>query len=232
MMVAAEYGAFQQRWIISQGDTSGIKNAPGEVLDIAAGDGVGQDTSVGSFSSTDLDNYLKAISTLASAVGSITRTPKHYFFGQGGDPSGEALIAMEAPLNKKAADRIDRFRPVWKKLAAFICLIEGVAVDPVDITPDFQRPETVQPKTSAEIVKLNTDSGIPLETAVIRAGWPQQEIDAMLKVKEEADAKAEASLANSLVKAQQAMKTAPMPNDDEEGAVPPKSAKQPVVKEK
>ena len=31
LMVAAEYGAFMQRWIISNADTSSLKNAPNEI---------------------------------------------------------------------------------------------------------------------------------------------------------------------------------------------------------
>jgi adenylate cyclase len=49
---------------------------------------------------TTLANALTAIDKMASTIAIITRTPKHYFYSQGGDPSSEALIAMEAPLNQ------------------------------------------------------------------------------------------------------------------------------------
>jgi hypothetical protein len=72
MMVAAEYGAFKQRYIISSMDTPGkLKNAPNEIWDLAAGDGQSQPTSVGEFSATDLDNYLGAIDKLAQYIGVI-----------------------------------------------------------------------------------------------------------------------------------------------------------------
>lgn len=215
MLVAAEYGAYNQRWVISQGDTSGLKNAPGEVWDLPAGDGIGQGTQVGQFQSTDLKNYLDAIDRLSMAIGVLTRTPKHYFFSQSGDPSGEALIALEAPLNKKAQDRIDRFRTVWRDIALFICKIEGVALQSTEVTPQFERPETVQPKTQADIIKTSVDSGMPLDTALTRAGWTESEIEAMNKVKDEGASKAQAGLAASLLKAQQDMKMAPMPGQQE-----------------
>lgn len=231
MMVAAEYGAYNQRWVISEGDTEGLKNAPGEVWDLPAGDGTGQPTSVGQFASTDLKNYLDAIDRLSMSIGVITSTPKHYFFGQNGDPSGEALIALESPLNKKAQDRIDRFKPVWKDLALFICQIEGMTADPEKIQIDFLRPETVQPKTQADIIKVMVDSTIPLETALTRAGWSTEEIEAMKKLKEEADAKAEESLANALLKSQQDMKTKPMPGAiPQQGAVVPPNGQKSVEK--
>lgn len=211
MMVAAEYGAFKQRWVISQGDTSGLKNAPNEVWELPAGDGTGQQTSVGQFESTDLQNYLNAIDRLATSIGVITRTPKHYFFTQGGDPSGEALIALEAPLNKKAQDRIDRFYPVWQQIALFICKIEGIAVTAKDVSPQFDKPETIQPLTEANIIKINVDSTIPLDTALSAAGWTDAEIATMNKLKDAASSKAQTGLASALMKAQQDMKTQPMP---------------------
>lgn len=217
MMVAAEYGAYSQRWIISQGDTSGLKNSPGAVWDLPAGDGQGQDTSVGQFQSTDLKNYLDAIDRLSMAIGVITRTPKHYFFTQGGDPSGEALIALEAPLNKKAQDRIDRFRPVWRELAAFVCQIENVSVAAADITPVFQRPETIQPKTAADITKVRTDAGVPLATALRWEGKTEAEIEAMQAEQEEAAGKAQASLGVALMQAERQMKEAGMPGTPGDG---------------
>ena len=211
MMVAAEYGAYNQRWVISQSDTTGLKNAPGEVWNLPAGDGVGQGTQVGQFESTDLKNYLDAVDRLSMTIGVITRTPKHYFFSQGGDPSGEALIALESPLNKKAQRRIDRFYPVWKQIGLFICQVEGVSVSGDNISPQFDRPETIQPKTEAEIVKLNVDAGMPLDTALSVSGWTDSEIETMNAVKDDQATAAQTSLAGALMKAERDMKGQAMP---------------------
>lgn len=185
MMVAAEFGAFPQRYVISQVETVGkLRNAPSEVWDLPASDGVGQPTSVGQLASADLGVYLEGISHLAAAIGITTRTPKHYFFLQGGDPSGEALIAMEAPLNKKCERYINRFTPVWRQLAAFLATLAGVPVEARDITPNFAKPETVQPLTQAQIRQSNVSSGLPLVTALRREGWTEAEIEAMEKDKQ------------------------------------------------
>jgi hypothetical protein len=179
MMVAAEYGAFRQRWVISNSDVETLKNAPNEIWSIPSGDGMGQATSVGEFSPTDLDNYLKAIEHLAMDISTITRMPKHYFSSQGGDPSGEALIAMEAPLNKKAANRIERFSLTWKQAIQFALLILGKSVATTDIEPVWAPVETVQPKTQAEIRVLETQAGIPLQTSLRREGWSDAELEEM-----------------------------------------------------
>lgn len=186
MMVAAEFGAFNQRVIISQADPGNLKNAPNQNWWIPAGDGEGQSTQVMQLAAAQLDNYLKAMDRLATTIGVITRTPKHYFYGQGGDPSGEALIAMEAPLNRKAQSAIDGFKPVWAELAVFLLKLDGVeGVQRKDVTPVFDEPATVQPRTEAEIVQAEVNAGIPLVTALRRAGWTDSEIQQMEEDKAE-----------------------------------------------
>lgn len=184
MMVAAEYGAFRQRWVISNSDVENLRNAPNEIWNIPSGDGIGQGTSVGEFNATDLGNYLDSINQLSLSIAEITRLPKHYFYSQGGDPSGEALIAMEAPLIRKVEKRIERYTATWKKAVAFALQVSGVTVDMNDIEPVYQAAATVQPRTEAEIRVLNIQSGIPLRTTLKREGWSAQEIDEMEAEKE------------------------------------------------
>lgn len=189
MMVAAEYGAFKQRAVISQMEIKKgtLKNAPNEIWLLPAADGEGQDTSVHEFSPNELANYFNAIDKLVYAIGTISRTPKHYFMQQGGDPSGEALIAMEAPLNKKCQQYIDNFTPTWRSLAAFLLELEGVSgIEAKDIKPIFDKPETVQPRTQAEIHQLDANAGVPIVTQLRREGWSDKEIEDMQQDKENA----------------------------------------------
>lgn len=203
MMVAAEFGAFPQKWAISNVETKGkLLNAPNIIWDLPAGDGTSQPTQVGQFSPTDLDNYLKAVDKLALAIAAITRTPKHYFFGEGGDPSGEALLAMESPLVKKAQDRIDRFKPVWQRLAAFLLELSGMVVAADAITPRFADPRTVQPKTQSEIRQANTAAGWPMVSQMRDEGKPQAQIDQVLRDKADEAMAQSNSLAEALLNQQ------------------------------
>jgi hypothetical protein len=177
MMVAAEFGAFKQRYIISNAEIQGkLKNSPDEIWDLPAGDGMGQQTQAGQFDATPLANYLEAIEKQVAAISSITRTPKHYFFQIGSNISGEALIAMEASLNKKAQDRIDRYAPEWKNVTLFMLKHSGQEVKSADVTVRFDRPETIQPRTQAETRQMNTTAGIPLETTLREEGKSEEEI--------------------------------------------------------
>ena len=185
MMVAAEYGAFKQRWIISNSETSDLRNAPNSVWEIPAGDGLGQATSVGQFEAADLSGFLTAMDKLANSMAIISRTPKHYFYSTGSQISGEALIAMEAPLNKKAKTRQESFGVVWKEIAVFIFKIRGEEISEQDIIPIWGSIENVQPLTQAQSRQLGVQVGIPLLTLLKREGWTKRDLEQLSKDLEE-----------------------------------------------
>jgi hypothetical protein len=179
MMIAAEFAALPQRYVISQMEPGDLKNAPNELWFLPAGDGVGQQTGVGQFAAADLTNYGTQIEELSRAIGIISRTPRHYFYGQGGDPSGEALIAMESPLNKKIQRYIERFTVSWQEIAVFMLELAGLTVDPMAVTPIFDPVQTVQPMTATQIREGNVRAGIPLTTTLRNEGWTDAELEQM-----------------------------------------------------
>lgn len=184
MMVTAEFGAYRQRYIITNSDTKALKNAPNEIWQIPAGDGMGQATSVGQFEASGLDNFLNAIDKLANSIAIISRTPKHYFYSAGSGISGEALLAMESPLVAKVQSRQENFSVTWKEVAAFLLKLEtGKDVDTAIINPIWQPIPSMQPFTEAQTIKTAVDSGIPLETELRRQGWGNDEIKQMVSDK-------------------------------------------------
>jgi hypothetical protein len=186
MMVAAEYGAFKQRWIITNSDTETLKNGPNMIWTIPAGDGQGQQSSVGQFDATPLDNYLEAIDKIASAIAIISRTPKHYLYGSGANISGEALLAMEAPLTKKVDQYQERFAATWQELGAFLARLAGIGdFQPVDLQVVWQPSESVQPLTEALTRKAAVEAGVPLVTQLRWEGKDAGEIKALEKEREE-----------------------------------------------
>ncbi len=180
MMVAAEFGAFPQRYIISQATDTELESSPGHVWTIPSGDGKGQQTSVGQLESAYLDNYLKAIDSISQSISVITRTPRHYFWGHTGQISGEALMAMESPLNKKVGVYIQRFGAVWQQVAKFVLQIHGIEAKETGIYLQWSEPETVQPRTMAEIRDLSARTGLPMITILRREGWLEPEMEEMI----------------------------------------------------
>jgi len=204
MMVAAEYGAFKQRYIISNADTQGrLKNAPNEIWDLPAGDGFGQDTSVGEFEATDLGNYVGSIEKLATSIAATTQTPRHYFIEKAGsNPSGEALMAMEASLNTKVDRYIERLQFDWSALAQFMLRLDGVEVGRQAIETIFRDPRTLQPMTQAQARNTNVAAGMPLRTVVREEGWSDDRIARMEADRREELAAEQAGLAEALLEQQ------------------------------
>lgn len=183
MMVAAEYGAFRQRWVITNAETNGLKNGPNNIWEIPAGDGVGQQSQVGEFSATELKNYTESIDNIADKIAIISRTPKHYLSQVGGNISGDALNAMEAPLLKKVAQRQERFSLAWQELAAYLLRLEGTQVEESSLIPVWEPAQSDQPITDAQSTQYQVQAGIPLETVLRRKGWGKGEI---LQMREDA----------------------------------------------
>jgi hypothetical protein len=201
MAIVAEFGAMRQKWIITNSDIKGrLKNAPNEIWALPAGDGEGQQTRVGDFEANDPDTYIKAIDREVNVISSLSQTPKHFFFNTGTTQiSGEALIVLESPLNDKANNRIDIFTPTWKKVLAYMLELDGAKVDSQAILVKFENPETIQPKTRAEIIKVLVESGMPLVTVLRDLGWSQAQIDQFIVDLEEANEMDRASLAQSIL---------------------------------
>lgn len=185
MMVSAEFGAFVQRYVISQTDPGNLKNGPNQVWWIPSGDGAGQAATVGQFIPTSLTGYLDAMDKLANAIAIITHTPKHYLMTTGANLSGEALLAMENPLVRKVKTRRRTLSAVWQDIASFLLLLEGEKIPPATITVNWERSESVQPKTEAETRKLDLDAGIALRVLLKREGWTDKEIEENDKAKAE-----------------------------------------------
>lgn len=217
MMVAAEFGAFKQRYIISSVSTQGqLRNAPNEIWDIPAGDGYGQDTSVGEFGTTDLANFLDPIEKMATAVAVITRTPRHYFFEKvGSNPSGEALMAMDASLNTKAARYVERLEMAWSAVAAFMLRLDGYGeVDRRAIETIYRDPRTLQPMTQAQSRVANVNAGMPLTTVLRHEGWSDEDIAQMMVDRDAEEAARQDSLARALLEQQRRFdrEEDPLPN--------------------
>jgi len=182
MMVSAEFQSFRQRVIISQADPGELQNSPSMNWWIPAGDDKGQPTSVQELGGGQvLDGFLNAIDKIATSLAIISRTPKHYFFMTGGDPSGEALITMEAPLTKKVKKRQAVLGVEWQNFAAFLLKLDGNNdIKKSDITLSWEPIETILPSASASTTQTEINSGIPLVTSLRRKGWSTQDIKQLI----------------------------------------------------
>jgi hypothetical protein len=178
MMVSAEFTAYKQRVFITNADIGKPKNSPNVNIIIPAAENTTEPTKVMELGGADLSNYLDAIDKLSNSMAIISRTPKHYFFSQGGDPSGDALVAMEAPLVKKAKKYHENFGTVWQEVGTFL-LKHGSSMDvpPDNIQPIWEAPETVQPVVRSEIARNYKQAGASTASSLKEAGWDQKKIE-------------------------------------------------------
>ena len=106
----------------------------------------------------------------------VSRTPKHYLLQTGADVSGEALIAMEAPLVAKVKRHTKNFSVTWVELGKFLAKLKGIDLSNKEVKTVWEPAQSVQPKTQAETIKTLKDAGLPF-TAILRwAGFDDAEI--------------------------------------------------------
>ena len=181
LMVTSEGCAFPFRAIISAADVENVSALkPGDFISLPGAAGDEQPTSIIQLAQANLNIYTEAKADLAHAIASISRTPRHYFVNSGGDPSGEALQAMEAPLIKKVHRYMARVDGSWRDLCAHMLDLDGMpGIEPEAITVNWDDPRTVQPLSQAQTREINVRAGIPIVTQLRDEGWREAELDQM-----------------------------------------------------
>lgn len=180
LMVTSDFQAFPLRYAITNAALPDrLPLSPGALLELPAGGGGDQSSTIGQLPAADLGIYRASMDRLASSMAAISRTPKHYFIAQGGDPSGEALQAQEAPLIKKVERLTSRIRPVWSAVGAYALRLAGETVTADEVTVTYGEPRTVQSYSQAQTRKMNVDAGIPITTQLRDEGWRDAELEQM-----------------------------------------------------
>lgn len=183
MLIASEFAAFRQRW------ATGVE----EPTDPATGQPIGdakmgisrllatgnETAKFGTFESTDLDNYVKAIENRVQSLASRTRTPPHYLLGSSGSfPSGESLKSTETGLIAKVRSRQRHFGESWEEVMRLCFTIVGdearasaIRAETIWADPE-SRSESEHVDALVKLKSLNVPNAILWE----KAGFSQTEI--------------------------------------------------------
>ncbi len=182
MMVASDFTAYVQRWVIGGGEQEGkpALSSGGLIQFNPAAEGE-QPTQTGTWPASDMKNFLEPMDKLCNAAAIISRTPKHYFFGEGANLSGEALQIMEAPLVQKVMDAEEFYGDVWAEVASFLLKLDGKNVPAVDISVTWDDPRTKSATAEANVRVQNKAAGIPLSTTLRWEGRTPDEIEQVQK---------------------------------------------------
>lgn len=179
MMITADFNAFPQRYAVTNTRVDDLKASAQSLWRIPKGMGDEESTQLGEFSAAELTRFTQAMEKLTNSIFVVSRTPKHYLLNTGANVSGEALLAMEAPLVAKVQKHIDRFSSRWEDVARVVTGNDSSVIS-VWNTPETRLKEH-ETKMMAEQKKL----GLPLKTILRRAGWTETEIQQMLEDKKE-----------------------------------------------
>lgn len=181
MLVAMEFSAFRQRW------AAGIEFDVGPdgkaVAPFKAGiDQIwlasNADARFGDFNTAELEQFLKVKDSFRIDIASVTGTPLHYFLqNNSGLPSGEALKKLETRFISKVRDRQEHFGQTWADAMAFALKIEGR--DNVSLITEWEDPSPTSEREFLENILLKRQIGLPIEQALIEAGYGVADVAAM-----------------------------------------------------
>lgn len=182
MLVAAEYGAFRQRWatgveIPVDPETGKPVDAYKTSIDRFISTPV-PDAKFGEFGQTDLTPYRDAIEMFVQHIASTTRTPPHYLLGQSGSfPSGESLKATETGLVAKARRKMRHLGEAHEEAIrlAFRALDDprGQIIDSETIWAD---PESRSEAEHTDAAMKKQALGVPNEQLWEDLGYTPQQI--------------------------------------------------------
>lgn len=180
-MVAAEFGAFRQRYVLSTQEFADgtLQNSPDHawLLDPGTPDAP---TKVGEFAITELSNYDESINAEVEHFFAVAGLPRHLRQGAGGaPPSGDAVRADEGPFVALVDSYVKRFGAAWRDVMDLIGL---------NVEPAWAETEVNNDKGTAETVKTYVDAGAPLTVALRKyAGWDDSDL-AEVEAKQASDA--------------------------------------------
>lgn len=182
MLVAAEYGAFKQRWATgievpkdpeTGKDLEPWKPGADHFMSTAA-----PDAKFGQLDATELEPYVKAMDQKVQAIASSTRTPYHYFLRQGGQPpSGESLKSSETGLVAKARRKHRHLGEGWEEIErlAFKALGDPRA-EILDSETIWANPESLTEAQHVDALTKLRKIGVPDEQLWEDAGYTPTQI--------------------------------------------------------
>ncbi|MEJ7624081.1 MAG: phage portal protein [Pyrinomonadaceae bacterium] len=182
MLVAMEFSAYRQRWaagIEIEYDQEGKAVAPFTAgidhLWIAEN----PNARFGDFDAAQLEQFLKVKDSFRIDMASVTGTPLHYFLQQSGEiASGESLKRSETRFLAKVRDRQESFGQTWADAMSLALMIEGHGRD-VSLITEWEEAAPMSEREVLENILLKRQIGLPVDQALIEAGYGAADVAAM-----------------------------------------------------
>ncbi len=178
-MVAAEFGAFRQRYFLTGQplDDDYLETGPDKAIVLHPGPADGQATKAGEFGATELSNYDEAIDRERDTIFSLASLPRHLNVAKSGaGTSGDAFKAAEGPF-------IEFVQSIQRQLGA--CWADFFELLGLDVEADWVNAETRDTASESAAVAQLVGAGVPLELALKTvAGWEPEQLEELAQIRE------------------------------------------------
>ena len=211
---AADYASMPARVVMGQAppkipilDADGNKVGEREVEEETLKQGrllwlTGQNASIGTFPSATLTVFTDVAEVAVGHVAAQTRTPQHYLIGKMANLSGDALVAAETGLVKKAEESCLHFTSPVREVFRLMALVRGnddVATAAARGTVKWKDAASRSEAQQVDALQKLKDIGFPFEYLAERLGLSDTELARVLKMRDDAAARILAGDLSSLV---------------------------------
>lgn len=174
MLVAAEYQAYQQRWVagLERPDDleAGEEDAPPPEPPFIAGPGnlweaEDHQTKFGAFPAADLKMFLEAMNNRVQSMASRSHTP-HYYFSGGGNISNVSeggLKALDTGLVARVRNKFKPFGGGIRRAVTLALNYESEAHDGAMVEVDWSDPEARSEAQHVDAAIKKIAAGVPLQ---------------------------------------------------------------------
>jgi len=162
----------------------------------------GQNAKIGTFPSATLTVFTDVAEVAVGHVAAQTRTPQHYLIGKMANLSGDALVAAETGLVKKAEESCLHFTSPVREVFRLMALVRGndaVATAAARGTVKWKDAASRSEAQQVDALQKLKDIGFPFEYLAERLGLSDTELSRVLKLRDDAAARILAGDLSSLV---------------------------------
>lgn len=125
LLVAQQYAAFRQRWIVGWTADSEAEKLKAGASRLWTFEDLPDSVKIGEFDQTDLGGYLDSREASIRHAAALSQTPAHELMGQMVNLSAEALVAAEASQRRKITERQVSFGESWEAVLRLAAATTG-----------------------------------------------------------------------------------------------------------
>ena len=199
LFTASDFAALPQRWILgADAPTMPVFDAAGKVVGRKEVDlrelnlrrlfwVEGEGATAGSWPAANLSVYSAVIETAIGHLAAQTRTPQHYLIGRMANLSSDALIAAEAGLVKRTAEKQLWFGQALREVQRLVALAQGNTAKAETYRAGKVLWADTESRSQAQLVaSLVQLKGIgwPFEDLARRYGLTADEVAQLMKLRE------------------------------------------------